>query len=316
MTPTPSPSPSTSPAPVECDFWDVSCKVGQGINDWLRDLAGSAIKTIFDTLGTSLLQTPQVDEMPRVVDIWSQTVVVANTGFVVLVMAGGLVLMGHETLQTSYTVKDIAPRLVIGAISANISRELVGKAIELANALALALLGPGINAATAVDTIQKRLTQNLDIGAIFVVLIILVAVVLAAVLAVIYVVRLTLTTLLVAAAPIALACHALPQTEGLARLWWRALTGVLAIQVCQALVFVVAIRVILTPDGGGTFDDRSQLFDLLIVVCLLYILVRIPSWITAQIWQGGGRPGVIQRIARIAIYRSVIRSATTSRRRP
>lgn len=308
-------TPSPTPAKPECDFWDVSCKMGQGIDDWLRGLAKSAIKTVFDALGTSLLQTPQVEQIPRVSDIWSQTAVVANTCFVLMFMAGGLVLMRHETLQTNYTVKDIAPRFVVGVITANISRELVGKAIEFANALALGLLGPGINAETAISTIEKRLSQNLDVGAVFVVLIILFAVILAAVLAVIYVVRLTITTLLVAGAPLALACHALPQTEGLARLWWRALAGMLAIQVCQALVFVVAIRVLLTPDSSGTFSNGSQAFDLLIVICLLYVLIRIPSWIAMQIWQGGSRPGLVQRIVRVAVYRQVLRSATHSGRR-
>jgi hypothetical protein len=42
------------------------------------------------------------------------------------------------------------------------------------------------------------------------------------------VVRVALLILLVAAAPLALICHALPQTEGLARLWWRATAACLA----------------------------------------------------------------------------------------
>jgi hypothetical protein len=41
---------------------------------------------------------------------------------------------------------------------------------------------------------------------------------------------------LIAVAPFALACHALPQTEGIARWWWRAFTAILAIQSAQAVV--------------------------------------------------------------------------------
>jgi hypothetical protein len=42
-------------------------------------------------------------------------------------------------------------------------------------------------------------------------------------------VRIVITTLLVAVAPLALACHALPHIEGAARLWWRALAAVLGV---------------------------------------------------------------------------------------
>ena len=53
-------------------------------------------------------------------------------------------------------------------------------------------------------------------------------------LAVVYVLRLMALVLLTAAAPLALAAHALPQTAWAARWWWRALTVCLAIQAAQA----------------------------------------------------------------------------------
>jgi len=56
-----------------------------------------------------------------------------------------------------------------------------------------------------------------------------------------------LTVVLLAMAPLALACHGLPQTEGVARWWWRAFAGILAIQAAQALVLVAAVRVFLSP---------------------------------------------------------------------
>lgn len=301
------------PKPKECSAFDVGCKVSEGINNWFRDLAKSAIKPVFDSLGQNLLVTPQVDQFPRVQQIWTTNVVIANTAFVLLIVAGGVIVMGHETLQTSYTVKDIAPRLVVGMIAANASATLAGKAIEIANALAAALLGDGVSLVLAEKMIKARLDDSLVTGGAFVILTVLVAVVMAVVLAAIYVVRLTLTVLLVAAAPLALALHALPQTEGLARLWWRALTGVLAIQLCQALVFVVALKVLLVPDGG-LVDDESQTWDLLIIICLLYVLIRIPAWITAQIWHSGARPGLVQRFARIVVYRQLFQSALKSRR--
>lgn len=311
---TPAPKPTLpphlrKPKKEKCAPVDVECKVPQAIDDWFRGLAKSGIKATFNGLGKGLLQTPRVDQIPRVTDIWSQSAWVANTCFVLLVMAGGLLVMGHETVQTSYTVKDVAPRLVLGMVAANVSRDLVGRAIELANQLARSLVGPGVDADLAMKTLGQRFSTNVDAGSIFVVLLILVALVLAVVLSIVFAFRVTLTIVLVAAAPLMLACHALPQTEELAKLWWRAVTGVLAIQVAQALVFVIAIRVLFTPDPGLGFTDDSQMWDLLIVVCLMYVLVRIPSWIALQIWTGGLRRSPVARITRYAVYRHLVSSS-------
>jgi hypothetical protein len=43
--------------------------------------------------------------------------------------------------------------------------------------------------------------------------------------------RFVVLIVLAAAAPLALALHALPQTDGLARLWWQATAGALAVPV-------------------------------------------------------------------------------------
>jgi hypothetical protein len=138
------------------------------------------------------------------------------------------------------------------------------------------------------------------------------AVLLGLILLLIYIVRVMLTILLIAAAPLALACHALPQTEGLAKLWWRAFAGVLAIQVAQALVFVTAIRVLLTTDMVSWFGLRTpgDHLDLWIALCLLYVLVRIPSWISRMVWRGGLHRSPLTRIARsvtaLVIFRGVL----------
>jgi hypothetical protein len=316
ISPPPSPTPATpAPKPAECGTFDIGCKLGQSLNGWFTDLARSAITPVFTALGATLLTTPQVEQIPRVQQIWSGTLAVANSMFVLLVIAGGLIVMGYETLQTSYTVKDIAPRLILGFVAANFSWLLAGKAIEFANALAGALLGPGINPRVASQMLADRIEQNLAAGGVFLVLLVLVAIVFAVVLSLLYVIRLTVTILLVAAAPLALACHALPQTDSFARLWWRALTGVLAIQVAQALVFIVALRVMLTPDGALAISDDSQFFDLLIIICLLYILIRIPSWITHQILRGGLGRSPVTHLARYAVLRSTIHRAVNPRSR-
>ena len=79
-----------------------------------------------------------------------------------------------------------------------------------------------------------------------------------------------------------MACHALPQTEGMARWWWRAFTGVWAIQAAQAVVLVAALRLFFTEQWvslitGAAGPQNATAFDAIQLLCLLYILIRIPS---------------------------------------
>ena len=87
----------------------------------------------------------------------------------------------------------------------------------------------------------------------------------------------------------ALVCHALPQTEGLAQLWWRAFAGLLAVQVAQSLVLVTAVRVFLATGGPADLGIASTggLVDLLVSACLCWVLVKIP---------GLGEPGRVLRL--------------------
>ena len=70
--------------------------------------------------------------------------------------------MSHETLQTSYSAKEIAPRIVIGFVTANLSMVLMSKAIDLANGLSAAFTAGGVNpqsAATVADDHAGQLGQ-------------------------------------------------------------------------------------------------------------------------------------------------------------
>lgn len=47
--------------------------------------------------------------MQRVRELWVRDVWVRNTVYVLLVLAGGELVMAHETLQTRYTLKESTP---------------------------------------------------------------------------------------------------------------------------------------------------------------------------------------------------------------
>jgi hypothetical protein len=166
-----------------------------------------------------------------------------------------------------------------------------------------------VNPSNATAVLTQLVTAPLGSGGIFLVLMGLVAAVLGVVLLAVYVIRVALLILLVAVAPIALTCHALPQTDGLARLWWRAVAGLLAIQVGQAVVLITALRVFFTANGHTVLGLTSSggLVDMLVAICLLYILIRIPGWVSKAVFAGTGHsPGSAARAVKtMVVYRAL-----------
>ncbi len=311
----PASAPSTSPggsvsagSGSSCGFLDVTCHVTSAINSWFRDLVTSALNPILRLLGRTVLATPDVTG-GKVAELWGITAGIANALVVLLVLAGGALVMSHETLQTRYGAKDIAPRVVVAVIAANASLALVGLAIPIVNSVSQSLLGSGINPTTATAAMRQLVVTPLDTGGIFVVLLGLVAAVLAVVLLATYVIRVALLVLLVAAAPLALIGHALPQSEGLARLWWRAVGGLFAIQLGQSLVLIVALKVFFTPSGSGTLGLSASggLVDVLVAISLLWVLVRIPAWVSKAVF-GPGRSGAMGKAFKVAVIYKAARA--------
>jgi len=292
-------------------IFDIAGRIRQAINDWFRDLVAAALTPTLHLLGQSVLATPDVAGPGRVRDLWTVSAGLANTAFVLLVLAGGVLVMAHETLQTRTSIKELAPRIVVGFVAANTSLALAGVAIRLANALSQALLGQGADPARASETIQRLALAPLATGGIFLVLVAMVIAVLALLLVGAWVVRVSMVILLVAGAPLALATHALPQTEGLALLWWRAFTGCLAVQVGQSLVLVTAVRVFFDADGRtslGLAPGKGDLVDLVLVACLLWILLRIPVWAGRAVFTNR-RTGMLVRIAQAVVITRIVRRA-------
>ncbi|MFC0554954.1 conjugal transfer protein TrbL family protein [Planotetraspora thailandica] len=273
------------------------------INSWFANLVGLAIKPLLDMLAATLLATPDVSGSGRVFDLWKANAVIADTGFVLLTTLGAIAAMGHETVQTRYAVKEVLPRLCVAAFAANSSFTICGKLIELANALSKALLGQDFDGRRAAATLRLMVIAPGQ-QEIFYVLLALVAVILLVLLLITFVMRAALVLLLVVAAPLALACLALPYTDGLARFWWRAFTGLLLIQVAQSLTLVLAVRIVFNQDGrlllGVT--PGGQLVNLVLALCLLIILTRIPGWISRRIFaEARGQGSAITRIVKYAL---------------
>jgi hypothetical protein len=278
--------------------------VEQAINQLLVTLLSSALNPTLDLLGHTLLATPDVTAPgSRIRELWWASAGIANSGFVLLVLLGGILVMTHESLQARYSAKEILPRLAVAFIAANTSLVLAGWAIRLANAVSRAVLGTGVDPQRVARTLSPlRLLPGPGARNLFLTLLGLVVAALALGLLVTCVLRAALVAILVAGAPLALALHALPHTEGLARLWWRALAAALGVQVGQALVLVVALRVFFDADRAQVLGiGTGRLADLLVSGGLLWLLLRIPGWARRAVF--GPRAGGLGRLVRgYAVY--------------
>jgi hypothetical protein len=260
-------------------LFDVGGKIQQAINDWFAGLVRDALNPAMSLVGRTLLSTPQVAGEADVRSYWQVSLGIADALLVLVVMAAGAILMHHETLQTSYALKDFIPRLVVAGVATNASLAISGQMVAFANVLSTGLLGNGVNPEQAGHTLELLVLHAIQDGGIFLVLLGLVCAVLAVALLILYIVRASLIILLVCAAPLMLIAHGLPQTEGVARFWWRAMLAALGVQAAQAFTLAATVHVFFASGkrvlGVGT---GGSLVDLLLVLCLFWVLLRIPFW--------------------------------------
>ena len=289
-------------------LFDITGHIEAAIDSWFRDVVTSALDPVLTVMGHTLLATPNVTAQSRVGQLWRMTAGMADAFLVLFVLVGGAIVMSHETLQTRTAIKDVLPRIVVAAIAVNASLGVAGLAISTADSISESLLGQGVDPTQAAVVLRQLVLGSLASGGIFLVLIGAVVAVLAVVLLATYVIRLALVILLVAAAPLALVCHALPQTEGLARLWWRAFAGTLLIQVAQSLVLITALRIFLASGGPANLGIASTggLVDLLVSACLCWVLVKIPTWVGRMVFSGSRRSGGTGRLVRdVIVYKGI-----------
>ncbi|WP_245976521.1 type IV secretion system protein, partial [Amycolatopsis palatopharyngis] len=273
----------------ECGITDPIACVTEAIDEFFRNLVADALNPLLELLGQTLLTTPEPSALPSVGQLWTESWQILLAVYVILVLIAGMVVMGYETLQTRYTIKEIGPRVVIGFLAGTLSLFLATKAIQIANALAHAVMGEGVSPQAAGDALTDMVLGALNGGGLWLVFIGLALAVMIIVLLITFIVRVMLTILLIAAAPIALMWHALPHTEGIAHAWWKAFGGVLAIQVGQSLALVVALRVFFAPGGFTVFGPTMNgLVNLLLCLALMWVLIKIPFWCLRPL-SGGGR---------------------------
>jgi hypothetical protein len=288
-------------------LFDIPGQVRKAINDTIWWITSTGLRPILEALGRTVLSTPDLAGNNRVQQLWTTSLTAANVIFVLFVVAAGIVVSARDTLQTQYGLKEILPRLAIAALAANLSLIICGKAIEATNALTKALAGQGVDGPTAAAAFSQTLYLTVNGTSFLGSLLGLAMLVMAIVVVITFIVRVGLLVVLIGVAPLALLCHALPQTEGLAQTWWRAFAACLGIQLGQAVLVVATVKVFLTPAGPtvlGVPATKDGLLGILVCLSMLWLLIKIPQWmrylVLGQLGRRQGR-GVVGQIIRAVV---------------
>ncbi|WP_035851180.1 hypothetical protein [Kitasatospora azatica] len=263
-------------------FWDIPGQIRQAITGWLADLIRPLVNPLINSVVRALLTTPDPASSPRIRELWEAMRVIAVAGYGLFVLAAGITTMTHGSIQQRWGVQDLLPRLVLGIAASNLSLTICTTLLELTNAIAAAIFGDGVSADDVAGTLIGLLLAQLTGDApLYILVIQLVALTLGAVLLITVLVRTAAIILLTVASPLMLACHAHPLSDGVARLWWRAYLGCLGTEIAQAIAFLVCVKALLDPNNYGlvTLGATTQLINLMLLCCTLYLLIKIPSWI-------------------------------------
>ncbi len=297
-----------------------------GIVSWLAGFLLDALKWIWSLLAQAVFVTPDVTGFPQVTAISGRSLLIANSCYLLVITVAGIIIMTRDTIQARYGVAELAPRLVIGLIAANLATPICTNLISLSNGLTTALTGDGVAGTGSIGQMQRTVTAAMTnpSNALLTALIGLIILVLTCMLLVTWLVRIGVLVVLVGIAPAALACHGLPQLEGAAKVWWRAILATLGTVVLQALALHMALSVFLSPDANvpalGLPGDPTDTFNLFIVACLLWTVVKIPGLMRRYVTRSGGnnlgsyliRVVLIQQLSRVLTRGLVGRSPRTT----
>lgn len=293
-----------------------------GLVEWLAERVQGMLGGLVSFLTAAFFTSPDVTAFPQVQALVSRSIVVVNATFVLAIIAAGAIAMTHGTFQIRYQAKDLLPRLVFGFFISNFGVELCRLLIETANALTVAMVGETASGPQVVAFVQARIAGALTSPptAVLAVVIGLIIVVLFYLLLVGWFARIATLIVLAGIAPVALACHALPQTQAAAGLWWRSLLGCVATPLLQAVFFTSGVDLLLEPThnvpillglpGGASTD----VFNLFIAATLLMVTVRIPKLVGRYVTRGGqmSSAGVVLRAV---VLQSVTKALRIPKRR-
>ncbi len=288
----------------------VADSIIETILTWFAKVIVGGLNVLWDLLAASVFTSPDVTLLPQVRTFSATSLGIVNTAYVLAFLSMAILVMGRDTIQTRYGPGELIPRLVIGLIAANFATPLCSTLIQVANAITSALTSQDITSPGAMQQMRTVVTGGLtnqtgNSPASFLLLLIgLIIAVMVGMLLIQLIVRLGVLIVAVGIAPIALALHGTPYTEPGAKLWWRTILGTLGTVVAQAVALHTTLKIFLDPNANlpalGLPGDPGVVFNLLVVVCLLWATLKIPSMMRRYVTKSSpSQAGTILRVVLI-----------------
>jgi hypothetical protein len=283
------------------------------ILDWFAGLLLDCLNGMISAITHALLITPDVTGLPQVQALTGRSIWVVDTVFVLaFIAAGALTMVAGGDERARYTAKDLLPRCVVGFVTAHFSQLIAGKLIELANAFTTALTAQNFNGDGALNAVKTNMAAARDhTAALLFIICLAIIVFLLAATACSVIVRFAVALVLTAVAPIALACHALPQTDPVARLWWRSYFTMLAVPVAQAFVLFAGQWMMLDTRNMlpvlGLPVDPSGVINMFVVMVLLWTTVKVPGLMRKFATSGGRSGNMFGAVVRVVVVQQITR---------
>jgi hypothetical protein len=274
---------------------------------WLTNTTLGFLSFAIELLSNLVWYVPDVTALPGAKTVWNRSMAIVSTVYVLTAVAAGALAMTYDSFQTRYGVKELLPRLVLGAIASYFSFGFLRVVLRFADALVKQVAGAPLGE-RARDVVEFHVTSALSnpTNAVLSLVLALIAVVLLISLTFQWYVRLGVLLVLAMVAPLALGSYALPGLDQAAGLWWRTLLGTLGTQALQAVTLSGGLRVFLDPDSqlvmvlpagiGGQLVTTGSPTNLLIMIAILWATFKTPSMMRRWVLRGGGGGG-----ARIAV---------------
>jgi hypothetical protein len=246
----------------------------------------AALNWVLNLLGDSVFHSPDMTGLPQVIYMSSRAQMAANAAMTLILVIVGLIAMTHGTVQDRHSLKEMLPRMVLGFAMANMANPIFRMVIGAGNAVTAGLAGGDFTDQDSFNAIKRTVGDVTSDPAQLIMVLVLreVALWMLVFVVITWLGRLSVLLVVAATGPAALMCHAIPFAEPLARVWWRALLSCLAVQILQAVTLHMAVATLLVPNANlpalGLPSDPTGLFNLLIACFLLWMVIRIPKWVT------------------------------------
>ncbi|GAB4054716.1 hypothetical protein [Catellatospora paridis] len=288
---------------------------------WLVAALLTCWEFALELLRRSAFTMPDVTLLPAVEEFSRKCLWIVDSAYVLAILASAVTVMTYESYQIRYGVKELMPRLLVGLMAAHWSLPMCRLLLQGANSLTMALVDANLDPWAGWGTTYTRIKTDVDAGNISLLsaFLLIVVIAMAVWIFLLWDIRIAILIVLCGLAPLAMACYAVPQLEGVPRLWWRSTFGVLAVQVLQGATFTLGVALIVSPPDDVSTSEAPMPFPdgaeghLLASLVVLMLTAKIPALVGRYVMQHPTR-SLLGYISQVLIVQRLTRASRGGRR--